>query len=183
MTEPPPPTSATTWRTAGRDHPRVGAVDAVTGRTVFPSDVSVPGMLHGARLRPPRIGATLRSADTSDAAALEGVTVVEEDDVIGAVAATPPEAQRAVAAIRAEWHLEPRSMAWEGKSAAYICRQILDPHRNGGHDKDVIVEHLKGHPLVRWAWSPGAGRESAPGTWQEFNALIDAWDKSGAKCP
>jgi hypothetical protein len=81
------------------------------------------------------------------------------------------------------WRLADRTMAWEGKSAAYICRQILDPGRNGGHDKDFIVRHLKEHPLVGWAWSPGAGRESAPGTWQEFRELIDAWDKSGAKCP
>ena len=81
------------------------------------------------------------------------------------------------------WRLADRTMAWEEKSAGDICRQILDRNRNGNHDKDFIVEHLKHHPLVGWAWSPGAGRDSAPGTWGEFRALIDAWDKSGAKCP
>jgi isoquinoline 1-oxidoreductase len=105
VTEPPPPGDARAWRLAGSHVDRVGAEEMVTGAARYATDVSFPGMLHGARLRPPRIGASLRSVDISDAERLPGVTVIEDGDVIGAVADDPPAARRAVAAMRAEWEI------------------------------------------------------------------------------
>jgi hypothetical protein len=81
------------------------------------------------------------------------------------------------------WHLAPLSMAWQGKSVAEICAQVKDPARNGGHTVAEIVEHMAHDPLVGWAWSPGAGREPAPGTQEAFGALIKAWADTGAVCP
>ncbi len=81
------------------------------------------------------------------------------------------------------WHLAPASMAWQGRSLAEICSQIKDPARNGGHSVAEIVEHMARDPLVGWAWSPGVGREPAPGTQLEFGALIKAWADTGAVCP
>jgi len=81
------------------------------------------------------------------------------------------------------WHLAPASMAWQGRSLAAICAQIKDPARNGGHSVAEIVEHMARDPLVGWAWSPGVGREPAPGTQREFGALIKAWADTGAVCP
>jgi hypothetical protein len=63
------------------------------------------------------------------------------------------------------WHLAPLSMAWEGKSLA------------------EIVEHMTHDALVGWGWSPGVGREPAPGTQEAFGALIKAWADTGAVCP
>jgi hypothetical protein len=81
------------------------------------------------------------------------------------------------------WHLAPIEMAWFGKSASYICRQIQDPKRNGGKTLAQIVDHSAHDPLVAWAWAPGHGREPAPGTQQQFGALIAAWIETGARCP
>jgi hypothetical protein len=81
------------------------------------------------------------------------------------------------------WHLAPREMAWQGKTLGEICAQIKDPARNGGRSLEQVLTHMATDTLVGWAWSPGFGREPAPGTQQELGALIEAWMKSGAVCP
>ena len=82
-----------------------------------------------------------------------------------------------------KWHLAPAEMAWEGRSLAQICEQIKDPARNGGHSLDEIVEHMAHDSLVGWGWTPGTGRQPAPGTQAEFGALFKAWAENGAACP
>jgi hypothetical protein len=82
-----------------------------------------------------------------------------------------------------EWHLAPIEMAWVGKSAAYVCAQMKDPARNGGKSLAQIVEHNAHDELVAWGWSPGADREPAPGTQEQFGALTAAWVDTGAECP
>ena len=81
------------------------------------------------------------------------------------------------------WHLAPRDMGWEGKTVGQICAQIKDPTRNGGRSLDDIVHHIGTDHLVGWAWAPGAGRQSAPGTQAQEGALLDEWVKTGAVCP
>jgi len=81
------------------------------------------------------------------------------------------------------WALAPAEMGWEGKSLGQICRQIKDPARNGGKDLAAIVEHMAEDSLVGWGWNPGAGRTPAPGTQEQFGALIEEWVKTGAVCP
>ena len=46
-----------------------------------------------------------------------------------------------------------------------------------------IVDHMARDSLVGWAWHPGGRREPAPGTQEEFGALMQAWEKMGAYCP
>jgi hypothetical protein len=82
-----------------------------------------------------------------------------------------------------EWHLAPRSMAWQHRSLADICMQLKDASRNGGKTLHQIVEHSARDSLVGWAWKPGAGREAAPGSQASFGALMQAWADSGAACP
>ena len=81
------------------------------------------------------------------------------------------------------WQLAPREMAWEGKTLAEICAQIKDPARNGNRSVDALIEHIGEDHLVGWAWAPGYGRQPAPGTQQQAGALVEAWVKTGAKCP
>ena len=81
------------------------------------------------------------------------------------------------------WHLAPIEMAWVGKSAAQLCEQLKDPGRNGGKTLAQIVEHSAHDELVAWGWAPGAGREPAPGTQEQFGALVAAWVETGAGCP
>jgi hypothetical protein len=81
------------------------------------------------------------------------------------------------------WHLAPGEMGWEGKTVGEICAQIKDPKRNGNRSLDEIVHHVGTDHLVGWAWAPGAGRQSAPGTQAQTGALLAEWVKSGAVCP
>lgn len=81
------------------------------------------------------------------------------------------------------WSLAPEPMAWQGLSLGEICRQIQDPARNGGRTLAQIHEHMAHDDLVGWAWRPGVGRTSAPGTQEAFGRLIEAWIKTGAACP
>jgi hypothetical protein len=82
-----------------------------------------------------------------------------------------------------KWGLAPLSMAWQGRSLAEICAQIKDPARNGRRSLPDIVEHMTHDSLVGWAWSPGVGREPAPGTQAALGELIAAWVETGAVCP
>jgi hypothetical protein len=81
------------------------------------------------------------------------------------------------------WHLAPREMGWEGKTLREICLQIKDPARNGNRSLDALIEHIGEDHLVGWAWSPGYGRQPAPGTQKQAGALVEAWVKTGAECP
>jgi hypothetical protein len=81
------------------------------------------------------------------------------------------------------WHLAPSEMAWQNKTPGEICAQIKDPARNGGRSLQQILTHVADDSLVGWAWAPGAGRASAPGTQKELGALIEAWLNTGAVCP
>ena len=82
-----------------------------------------------------------------------------------------------------QWHVAPKSMAWQTKSLGQICEQIKDPRRNGGKTLAAIQEHMARDSLVGWAWTPGGSREPAPGTQAQLGALIAAWIESGAACP
>src|SRR5215469_8624562 len=97
-------TPATSWRrVAGQPARAVAGVDAVTGRKLFPSDLRLPGMLHGLVLHPPATGATLRRTATAAAAAIKGVTVVADGEFVGVTAPDSRTARAALAAVEAEW--------------------------------------------------------------------------------
>ena len=81
------------------------------------------------------------------------------------------------------WGLAPLSMAWEGKSLHDICVQIKDTNRNGGRDLALLQEHVAKDDLVAWGWTPGPGRDPAPGTQEAAGQLVQAWIDSGAECP
>lgn len=81
------------------------------------------------------------------------------------------------------WHLAPKSMPWLDRTPAKICAQVKDPARNGGKSLAQIVDHAAHDKLVAWGWSPGSGREPAPGSQARFGALMSAWVETGAACP
>jgi hypothetical protein len=74
-------------------------------------------------------------------------------------------------------------MAWQGKTASEICRQLKDPALNGGRTLDQIHEHMAEDTLVGWAWHPGPRRTAAPGTQRAFGRWIADWIATGAVCP
>jgi hypothetical protein len=80
------------------------------------------------------------------------------------------------------WHMPPREVGWGDLTLAEICAQITDTERHGMLPAGLKI-HLSKDPLVAWAWSPGRGREPAPGTHETFVALVKAWVETGAGCP
>jgi nicotinate dehydrogenase subunit B len=100
-----PPTQ---WMVQGQSLPKVDGREFVTGKHRYPSDQTLPGMLHGKILRPASFGATLVSIDAHEAEQISAVTVVHDGNFVGVVAPSVEIASRAVNAIRAEWKAEPQ---------------------------------------------------------------------------
>ncbi|HWC99544.1 MAG TPA: molybdopterin cofactor-binding domain-containing protein [Candidatus Sulfopaludibacter sp.] len=106
-------TPATEWKVAGTSVPKVNGRDIVTGAHQYAYDVKRPGMMYGKVLYPPQFGAVLKSLDSSAAEAMPGVKVVRDTfkigregagaDLVGVVAPDPFTAQKALAALKAEW--------------------------------------------------------------------------------
>jgi CO/xanthine dehydrogenase Mo-binding subunit len=101
----PPLTPAAQWKIAGTPAPKVDVRDFVTGRHQYTSDLSRPGMLYGKVLRPSGFKATLVSVDTQEAENISGVDLVHDGDFIGVAALDPSTAERALAALKAQWNV------------------------------------------------------------------------------
>jgi CO/xanthine dehydrogenase Mo-binding subunit/aerobic-type carbon monoxide dehydrogenase small subunit (CoxS/CutS family) len=131
-----PMTPAPAWRIAGRPTSNVTATEIVTGTKRYPSDVSSPGVLHGKVLRPPALGATLRSVDITRASEIAGVTVVHEDSFVGVAAPDLYTAKRALDAVRARWETQPMPSESE------------------------LFEHLRSHPVEVEGWGGAVAMEA-----------------------
>jgi isoquinoline 1-oxidoreductase len=129
------------WTTLGKSIPKVGGRDIVTGRHRFTSDMRLPEMQFGRVLRPERLNATLVSADTSAAEKMPGVTVVRDGSFIGVAAATPHQANDAIAAIKAEWKAEPQTAA---KTLFADLKRAPEPPANPAIEKG-LAEAAKRH--------------------------------------
>jgi isoquinoline 1-oxidoreductase len=140
------------WRVAGRPTMPPGVVAAVTGARRFVSDVRHPGMWHGAVLRPPAPGASLRSLDASAVAGRPGVVVVRAAGLAGVAAADAASAAEAVADLRAEWDV---------------------PDAPSDHQ---IAEYLRAHPS-----EGGPGRWGGPFQRQEGSAAT-ALEVAAVRC-
>ena len=93
------------WVSRGTAEKKVAGADFVTGRHRFTPDITRPGMLYGAILRPVGYTGTLASMDDSAARAIKGVTVVRDGTFAGVVAPTERLARRAAAAIKTDWRV------------------------------------------------------------------------------
>jgi isoquinoline 1-oxidoreductase len=100
-------TPATEWKVAGTSVAKVGAREMVTGAHKYAYDIKRPGMLYGKVLYPPSFGATLKSLDSAAAEMMPGVTVVRDGDFVGVTAQDPQSAEKAVAALKADWDTKP----------------------------------------------------------------------------
>jgi nicotinate dehydrogenase subunit B len=95
--------SLSEFRVMGRPEKRLDARVKVTGRALFAGDVRLPGMLYARILRPPAHGATLKTVDTSAAARLPDVVVVNEGGLVAVLAPDPEAAESALALVKADF--------------------------------------------------------------------------------
>lgn len=96
------------WKIAGTSVKKVNGESFVTGRHKYVSDMKLPGMLYGKILRAPAYGATLISADLSEAKKMAGVVAVHDGDFVGVAAGDLSTANKALQSIKAEWKFEPQ---------------------------------------------------------------------------
>jgi isoquinoline 1-oxidoreductase len=101
-------TSPSNWTIAGKSHPKVNGRPFVTGAHRFASDMSHEGMVFGKILRPPTLGATLESVDSSAVEGMSNVELVREGDFVGVVAPSELTATRALRAVEARWKQTPQ---------------------------------------------------------------------------
>ncbi len=101
-------TPADQWKVAGTSVRKVNGESFITGRHKFTSDLKLPEMLYGKILRAPSYGATLITADLSEAKKIRGVVAVRDGDFVGVAAPDLSTATRALKAIRAEWNTTPQ---------------------------------------------------------------------------
>ena len=128
------------WRktvVVGTRQPKIDAYERVSGTAVYPHDVSLPDMLHGAILRCPHAHARILSIDTTEAEKMPGVEAVitskspgadipwyerggqfygklfddhcrhEGEEVAAVAAETPLQAVDAIRAIKVEYEVLP----------------------------------------------------------------------------
>jgi nicotinate dehydrogenase subunit B len=96
------------WQVAGKPLAKVNAVDFVTGHHQYPSDVRRPGMMFGKVLRPVAFDATLASLDADVAKGVPGAVVVHDGNFVGVAAPSLEAAEKALGALKAEWHTTPQ---------------------------------------------------------------------------
>jgi nicotinate dehydrogenase subunit B len=98
----------------GHSPTRLDAEVKVTGEALYAADIQRPGMLYARILRPPAHGATLAGVDVSEARAMEGVRVVEEDDLVAVLHADPEVAAEALGRLEPEWKTAPPGADTDG---------------------------------------------------------------------
>ncbi len=94
---------ATEWKLAGTSPLKVNGREIVTGAHRYAYDVRRPGMVFGKVLRPESFGATLVSLDSAAASGMPGVKIVRDGNFVGVTAPDAVTAEKAVAALKAEW--------------------------------------------------------------------------------
>jgi isoquinoline 1-oxidoreductase len=120
------------WKIAGSSIPKKDGYDFVTGAHKYPSDMGLPGMLFGKVVRPSAFHATVVACDTSQAEKMSGVTVVHDGDFIGVAAPERTTAERAAAAIRAQWN----APAQPSESELF---EYLKAHEQKDDDRDEPI--------------------------------------------
>jgi CO/xanthine dehydrogenase Mo-binding subunit len=99
---------ASAWKVLGTSVPRADIAALATGQFEFVHNVRVPGMIHGAVVRPPGTGATLVSVDESSVSGMPGIVkVVVKKNFVGVVAEKPWQAMQAAGRLKATWQHGP----------------------------------------------------------------------------
>jgi hypothetical protein len=73
-------------------------------------------------------------------------------------------------------------MVFQGRTAAQLAKQLLDPKQNGNKDFKKLIEHAD-DGLVLAGWNPGEGRKLPPLTHAEFKKEWITWLTTGAYAP
>jgi len=101
--------------------------DKVTGRARYTGDMQLPGMLYAAVLRPPAHGAVLKRLDVSAAKKMEGVTVIQDEDLVAVLHALPDQAARGLKKIEADFD-EPQTGTDTETIHDHLIKTVPEPN-------------------------------------------------------
>lgn len=112
------PKNPTDYRIVGKPIARLDIPGKLTGKFTYMHDFRVPGMLHGRVVRPPALGAQLKSVDDSSVGHISGIIkVVRNGNFLAVVAKDEWSAVRAAREIVAVWSdsetLPDQAKLWE----------------------------------------------------------------------
>lgn len=96
----------TQFKIVGKSHLREDARLKVTGKAMYSGDMLFPDTLFARILRPPSHGAKLISADTSEAAKMDGIKVVKEGDFIAVLHKDRDKADEAIVKVKADYSFD-----------------------------------------------------------------------------
>jgi nicotinate dehydrogenase subunit B len=130
----------------GQSPRRLDGVDKVTGKGQYAADIHLPGLLHARVLRPPAHGATLTHADTTEAAKVDGVVVVNQDGLLAVLHADPEVAEAALAKVRHQWTPAPPGVDADGIFEDLLKRAPA-PEVKGGPGDVVAARAAAAKPI------------------------------------
>lgn len=122
----PAPKPVSQFTLIGQSPVRVDAIEKVTGKARFTGDLRFPGLMYAKVLRPPAHGATLKSADTSEADKYPGATVINQDGLIAVLHEDPEAAEKALDTIKTEFDV-PESTLDENNIFEHLVKVAAKP--------------------------------------------------------
>lgn len=134
----PPLKDPKDWTLIGKPLKRLDTADKVTGKTVYGTDVKLPGMLNAAIRDCPVFGGTLKGFDARKALAMRGVKKVVKvgNSAVAVIADSWWRAKKALDAVVIEWEPGPHAKL----SSATIARDLAE----GLDARDVFVQNRQG---------------------------------------
>ena len=97
---------STQFKSIGKPNLHKDAVLKVTGEAKFSGDMLFPDTLYARVLHPPSHGAKLVSADTTEAAKIDGIKVIKEGDFIAVLHKDRDKADEAIVKVKAEYSFD-----------------------------------------------------------------------------
>jgi nicotinate dehydrogenase subunit B len=123
------------WTVLGTPVPRVEFPAMVTGQFEYVHNVRVPGMAHGAVVRPPAVGATVTGVDEASVQGMPGIVkVVVKNNFVGVVAEKPFQALQAAAKLK---------VSWTAGAGLPVHRDFHDLLRNQKPTRDTLLVNSK----------------------------------------
>jgi isoquinoline 1-oxidoreductase len=113
-------TPVSEWKTLGTEQLAPAALDKVTGRHQYPSDIRRPGMLYGRVLRAPKYRAKLKSVDLAPARAMERIVAVQDGEFVGVVGPSAFAASKAIEAVAKTANWDDVEMPSSDELSAYL---------------------------------------------------------------
>ena len=118
------------FRLIGTPQPRLDLVEHITGRAMFGSDVSIPGMLMAVVARSPVFGGRVKAVNAGRTHAVEGVrAIVELESGVAVVAESVWSALRGREALEINWDEGPQAAV----GSAEISRRFARASARKGH--------------------------------------------------